>query len=83
MRRLDDWYLRKRPEDRLIDHWIALEAEFLAYGNGELRSGCKDNRALPARDGGGSDSILRTFKSPTIYDPGLFMGSTGTQAHAS
>ena len=37
VRRLDDSYYRKRPDDRLIDLWIALEALFLAYGKGELR----------------------------------------------
>jgi hypothetical protein len=37
VRRLDDSYHRKRPEDRLIDYWVALETLFLQVNEGELR----------------------------------------------
>jgi hypothetical protein len=37
VRRFDDSYYRKRPDDRLIDLWIALETLFLQTDEGELR----------------------------------------------
>lgn len=37
VRRLDDSYHRKRPDDRLIDYWVALETLFLQVNEGELR----------------------------------------------
>jgi hypothetical protein len=70
LRRLNDSYHRARPEDRLIDYWIALEALFLRVRESELKFrasllaaryiGVDQNERLDLRDEVGDSYNLRS-----------------------